>query len=83
MHVAARDGHADIAEVLIKGYKRLVKMRNKEGKSALSYALYYKWDDVAAIIRKNDGTIIKTDIDQKIKDYAHRLAEEPPDYRLS
>lgn len=38
MHFAARDGYPDICSFLMKKYPRLVKMKNQEGKSPLSYA---------------------------------------------
>ena len=38
LHFAARDGQSEICEFLIKKNKRLVKFKNQEGKTPLSYA---------------------------------------------
>ena len=42
LHCATRDGFDDICEILIKKSKRLIKMKNKEGKTALTYAIEFE-----------------------------------------
>mmetsp|Transcript_32892 Transcript_32892/g.50295 ORF Transcript_32892/g.50295 Transcript_32892/m.50295 type:complete len:81 (+) Transcript_32892:405-647(+) len=39
LHFAARDGQLDVTDFLIRKHKRLVKIKNQEGKTPLSYAL--------------------------------------------
>ena len=38
LHFAARDGQQDVCEFLLKRNRRLAKIKNQEGKTALNYA---------------------------------------------
>jgi ankyrin repeat protein len=51
LHFAARDGQTEICEFLIKKHKRLVKIKNQEGKTPLTYALDNAQSTCASIIR--------------------------------
>lgn len=39
LHFAARDGQLEITDFLMKRNKKLCKIKNQEGKTALSYAV--------------------------------------------
>ena len=55
LHFAARDGQVEVCDFLIKKYKRLVKIKNQEGKTPLSYALDNAQSGCAQCIRSYEG----------------------------
>ena len=83
LHFATRDGHVDICEYLIKKYTRLVKMRNQEGKTPLSYAHDNNHSTIAAMIKNHGGEAMYAERNKKVRELAERLMGEFPDHNKS
>ena len=51
LHFACRDGQEQITDYFIKKHKRLVKIKNQEGKTPMSYAMENGHLDCIGILR--------------------------------
>ena len=83
LHFAARDGMGEICEYLIKKHKRLMKIKNQEGKTALSYALDNAQTTCVQVIKGHEGEATYADRQTKIKELAEKMMNEFPDYKKS
>lgn len=63
--------------------KRLVKFKNQEGKTPLSYANDNAQSAAITILKQNDGEATYADRQTKIKELAQKMMIEFPDYKKS
>lgn len=83
MHFAARDGQLEVCDYLMKKNKKLARIRNQEGKNALSYALDNAQSAVAQCLRNYDAQATYSDRQQMIQELATKMMNEFPDYKKS
>lgn len=83
LHFACRDGQLEVCDFLMKKNKKLARLKNQEGKTALSYAIDNAQTAVAQCLRNYDAQATYADRTQMIQELALKMMNEFPDWRKS
>ena len=72
LHFAARNGHAEVCDYLIKNCISLLSITNQEGKNALTYALENSQTSAAQVMKNYGSKPSYGDIKAKLLDLAKK-----------
>ena len=83
MHFACRDGQLEVGEFLVRSMKRLLKVKNQEGKTALTLAIENGHTPLVQLCREKGGLEEKGDRTRCVQELAATLVEQAVDHRKS